>query len=318
MYNTVKLHPDDWCMQRYLWKDDLDEKNAIVEKVIKTLIYGVRYSVNQSECGLRRTADYSKDRFPEVCTIVNRDVYVDDCLSGEESYDLALERADQLELVLNQGGFTLKGITMSGVEPDDKLSADGDSISIAGLLWQSKNDTISLDIKEMNFAKKVRGKKKEKILEVPAVLTRRHCTAKVAEIFDLSGSFTPVVAAMKIDLHDLVVRKLDWDDRIPDEFRPIWIKHFETMNEMGSIRFQRAVVPSDAVSLDVDLLAFGDASKMCICVAVYARFKKTTGDYSCQLVFGRSKLVPEGLSQPCCFDKLQRNSSCSTSFLLAP
>ena len=46
---------------------------------------------------------------------------VADCLSGAENQEIALERADQLELVLNRGGFALKGVTMSGAAPSKDL-----------------------------------------------------------------------------------------------------------------------------------------------------------------------------------------------------
>ena len=90
---------------------------------------------------------------------------------------------------------------------------------------------------------------------------------------------------MKLDLHELVLRKLDWDDVIPDTLRPIWNSHFEMMTEIHNIKFNRAVIPEDAVDLNVETLEFGDASKPIACVAVYARFK-------------RSKLIPSELSQP--------------------
>ena len=71
----------------------------------------------------------------------------------------AMLRADQLELVLNRGGFSLKGVTFSGTDPPSKLSKDESSINVAGLKWLPKDDVVSLDISEMNFAKKQRGKK---------------------------------------------------------------------------------------------------------------------------------------------------------------
>ena len=49
MYNSVKLVEDDWCLQRYIWQKDLDTKKLPEEKVIKTLIYGVKSSGNQAE-----------------------------------------------------------------------------------------------------------------------------------------------------------------------------------------------------------------------------------------------------------------------------
>ena len=33
-------------------------------------------------------------------------------------------------------------------------------------------------------------------------------------------------------------------------------------------------------------------------MAIYARFLKKDGTHSCQLIFSRSKLIPDGLSQP--------------------
>ena len=56
---------------------------------------------------------------------------------------------------------------------------------------------------------------------------------------------------MKLDLHTLVKRGLDWDDMLHDELRPIWVSHFEMMQEIGKIKFQRAVVPEDPINLDI-------------------------------------------------------------------
>ena len=98
-------------------------------------------------------------------------------------------------------------------------------------------------------------------------------------------------------MHELLLRKLDWDDVIPDTLRPIWNSHFEMMTEIHNIKFNRAVIPENAVDLNVETLEFGDASKQIACVAVYARFKRQNGTFSCQLVFGRSKLIPSELSE---------------------
>ena len=45
----------------------------------------------------------------------------------------ALERAGQIELLLNRGGFSLKGVTLSGKDPSTALSFDGPSINVAGM-----------------------------------------------------------------------------------------------------------------------------------------------------------------------------------------
>ena len=95
------------------------------------------------------------------------------------------------------------------------------------------------------------------------------------------GKFTPITAVMELDLHELVQRQLSWDDVIPDSLRPIWINNFEMIQEMRNMKFQRAVIPIDAVDLKLETLEFGDASKSLLCVSIYVRYRRINGEYSC-------------------------------------
>ena len=63
-----------------------------------------------------------------------------------------------------------------------------------------------------------------------------------------------------MDLHKLVKRGLSWDDAIPDDLRSVWVSYFEMMQEIGNLRFQRAVVPEDAANLDINTIDAADAS----------------------------------------------------------
>ena len=145
MYNTVQLREKHWCFQRYIWQNELDNRKIPEEKVIKTLIYGVKSSGNQSERGLRETARMSAVEFPEVNHIVQKDIYVDDCLSGAQNLKHAMIRADQIELVLNRGEFSLKGVTYSGKDPPATLTNDKASINVAGMRWFPKDNLVSLN-----------------------------------------------------------------------------------------------------------------------------------------------------------------------------
>ena len=133
MYNRIKLREQFWCLQRYIFHEDLDPRKIPEEKIIKTLIYGVKCSGNIAELAIRETAELSKEEYPEVNEVIQKDIYIDDCLSGEKNKKLAYERADQLELVLNKGGFALKGVAFSGKKPPESMSEDGTSISVAGV-----------------------------------------------------------------------------------------------------------------------------------------------------------------------------------------
>ena len=253
MYNSIKLHEQNWCLQRYIWQQIIDPIKIPQEKLIKALIYGGKSSGNQPERALAETVKLSQVEYPKVNEIVKNDIHVDDCTSGEQSEKEALKRADELEVVLNRGSFVLKRITFSNQDPPESLSDDGKSINVAGMKWFLKDDVISLDIKDINFAKKIRGGKPTTTNNIiPSKLTKRDCVSKVCEIFDITGKIKPLPAAIKLDLHELVLQKLDWDDKIPDNLRPIWESHFQMMNEIKTLKYQRAVIPEDATDTQVD------------------------------------------------------------------
>ena len=118
----------------------------------------------------------------------------------------------------------------------------------------------------------------------PDNFTRRGCAGRVAEVFDLLGKLTPITAAFKLDLSELAKRNLDWDDVIPDDLVPRWKSNFETISKLGEITLKRAIVPEDAVNLDMETIEMSDSSLSLACSAIYARFKRRNGSYSCQLV----------------------------------
>ena len=51
----------------------------MLEKLVKTLIYGVKSSGNQAECGLRMTAKAQEEQYPAAAHAIINDTYVDDC-----------------------------------------------------------------------------------------------------------------------------------------------------------------------------------------------------------------------------------------------
>lgn len=291
MYNSVKLKVDHWCFQRYLWIDDLDPGGVVREKIIKTIIYGIKSSGNQAECALRKLAKMYQTQYPEIYDIIMEAIYMDDCLSGtfdEDNYRLA----DELSIVLKNGGFSLKGFTFSGENPLKELSEDGESIKCAGVKWFSMKDQLQLNDNHDTKLKKQHGNLDTK------TLTRADAVGMVARIFDLTGMFTPLIVQLKLDLHELVLLNLDWKDAIPDNLRSVWSNHAEMIKEINNVRFRRAVVPDDAKSMEVNTVDVGDASMQVACAAVYVRFPLKSGGFSCQLLFARSKLLRGNMTQP--------------------
>ena len=201
--------------------------------------------------------------------------------------------------MLNKGGFHLKGITFSRYDPPENLSNDDKSVTVAGMKWFPKLDVLSLNIGEWNFGKKNRGKKSTQLNGLlPDKFTKRDCAGRIAEIFDLLGKFTPITAGLKLDLSELFKRKLEWDDFVPDDLVSHWKNNFETIIQLGEIKLRRAIVPEDAINLDMEAIEMSDSSLYIACSAIHGRFLRKNGSYSCQLIFARSKIVPDNMTIP--------------------
>ena len=298
MYNKVLLHPSHWRYQLYYWSENLNVGDVPKWKVIKTLIYGVKPSGNLAEFGLRRTVELSRDEFPLAYDPILHDTYMDDCISGTESVEKTLRVTDQVQTAVKKGGFDLKGVSMSGCDPPEHLSGDSESVSVAGLKWFPKGDFFKFNISDLNLNKKVRGRKPAaKAGATRGDVTLRDCVGRASEIFDPLGRAAPIVAGIKLDISALHKACSGWEDPIPSDLKAIWAENFDLIEEMRNIQFNRAVVPPDAVSLDVETIDTADASENLVCAAIYVRFLRKNGSHSCQLIFARTKII-HGLSIP--------------------
>ena len=83
-------------------------------------------------------------------------------------------------------------------------------------------------------------------------------------MIDILGKVSPLICSMKVDLRELVIRNLDWDDKVSDDLKPTWISNFETIREIGDLKYRKAIVPEDAVSVDIDTIDTEDASQILI------------------------------------------------------
>ena len=298
-YNGVKLSAEHYRYQRYLWKEDLNPSNPIVVMIIRTLIYGVKPSGNLTMAAFEKLAEYCKLHHPEHlrgAVVLSEDAYMDDILHSEDSPEDCQAVATSLDFTLNLGSMSVKEYTFSGSVPSEKVSADGKTVGLVGMLWDPVNDTISLDIKELYLGKPRRGKLPATVqgdigTALKDVFTRRVTVGKVNGVFDPLGLATPITARFKLNLHELCKLNLDWDDRIPDDYLHVWVKNLQDIQGLREIKFRRPVIPPDAANTNVEFITSVDASATIAIAVVHSRVQLITGKYHVQLVCAKSKLV---------------------------
>ena len=297
-YNGTWLQPEFYKFQRYLWKKDLLEEEPTTVMYVLTLIYGVKPSGGQCQVAIEKLADFftARGQHVEAALVLKEDVYVDDVISGQDCVEDCYSVATGIETILAKGSMAVKAFTFSGQAPEAAVSADGVHVGLAGYLWRPEEDVILLDIGPPRLGKARRGKMPEPVAgdfgqALSRCFTRRTLTGLVARVFDPLGLATPLTANLKLDLHDLCTRKLDWDDEVPKELLDMWVANMATIQDLKLISFKRAVIPEDAANTKLSLIVLSDASQSLAATAIYGRVRRRCGQYSCQLILARSKIV---------------------------
>ena len=78
--------------------------------------------------------------------------------------------------MLSTTGLSTKGTTISGSDPPETVSNPDNSINVLGQVWFPKEDILKLIIGEINFVKKVRGKKSAALAgKITDTFTRSDC-----------------------------------------------------------------------------------------------------------------------------------------------
>jgi hypothetical protein len=300
-YNNVALTPKCYKWHRYLWYPDCNPDMEVEERVMKTLIYGVVSSGNQTTEAIQQVADYCAVKFPEHkagTDVLKEHTYVDD---SSESSDSIEERAVQvggLNFALSLAQMQVKSYVLSGEKPDDSVSADGKSVGMLGYRWLPEEDALTLEPKPLYFGKTRRGKRPEPVEgDVRAALernfTKRTLISKMQANYDPIGLATPITAQFKRDYSVITGLGTDWDDGLPASHLDTWVSHLDIMQQLPKVKFPRAAANSGKV----DLLISTDASKDLAVACAHTRFTASDGSIQVRLVAAKSKIVT-GLTIP--------------------
>ena len=302
MYNQFHLVPENWNLQRILFKANLDPEAPVQEGAITTLIYGVKSTACQSETGLDDIAEHVKTEKPAVYKFLKDGRYVDNLMDSMNSLEEAEALGVETTEVLDRLSLKTKGFTFSGGKPQPDETTDGVSIDVNGYRWFPELDVLEPKIPPLHFAKKSRGRVVDTEyfplggdfdkmdLYVPKKLTRRMIVSKRASIYEALGKLEPIKAKLKIDEREAVSLTSDWDDAVPTTVRNKWLHNFLLIEKLRGLRFTRARIPINALDTKMRLITLVDAAEQIVNVVAYCGFRLKGGGYSNQHLIGRSVL----------------------------
>ena len=301
-YNAFKLVMEQWNLQRILWIDDLDPDGEVLEAVIVTLIYGVKSVSAQTEFALAELAKLVKEENPELALFLILSRYVDDLQDSKASKEECVKLASAADELFTRVGVECTAWTFSGSPPPSIVSKDGMSVGVGGFGWFPEGDILELKVPKLHFGNSRRGRLADsvKVFEgnedeidsfVPDPLSRRQAASKLASLWDILGKLSPIMNGLKLDLRETFKRTESWDEGMPADLRQKWVKNFLLFEKLRGLKYQRAVMPSDAVDSRLRLLTGVDAAKDGLMMGCWGGFRLKDGSWSNKLLLGRSLLA---------------------------
>ena len=215
-YPSIGLDPDQWNLQRVLWRETLDVNDEVVELVIVKLIFGIRSVSALSERAVINLAQDISKTHPRLAELLKDSRFVDDLGDSDVSKEVIKKLIDAADELFESVGLKIKGWCVSGSPPHPDVSNDGMTVDVGGMTWTPELDSLSVKIPPLHFGRKSRGKITvgTEVFEgsfsdlskfVPEDLTKRQITSKYACLFDPMGKYCPVSGAMKVNLRRVVL-----------------------------------------------------------------------------------------------------------------
>ena len=281
MYRQILVDECDRKFQQILWRVD----GKIQTFQLNTVTFGVSSAPFLAIRTLHKLADDEKANFPRAVSIIKRDVYVDDLLTGAESLrSLGLLR-DEIISLLKSGGFNIrqwasndKSILTDLPETsiNSKLILDKTSnLKTLGVTWNSENDKISYTVCSITIGEKV---------------TKRLILSEIAKIYDPLGLLGPVVLYAKIIMQDVWKSKVGWDESVPSSLYSKWLAFAQQLNLIKDLTIDRYLfIPNYYKSIQIH--GFCDASEKGYGACLYARSCDVNGKVECRLICAKSRVA---------------------------
>ncbi|KAK3739287.1 hypothetical protein QZH41_007134 [Actinostola sp. cb2023] len=285
MYHRVLITEEDQHVHRFLWRnlETMREPDTYVKTV---LTFGDKPAPAMAQIALRKTAEKGEDSYPEAAHKLKRNTYMDDICESVHTAEKAEKMTKELDKVLENGGFKVKGWT-SNKELSDASSPQDQEIKILqgsseekilGVLWNNKDDTLTfkVNVSPTNYQEQTK-------------VTKRKVLSRVARIYDPIGFASAFLIRAKIGLQQLWQRGIDWDDELPEDMQANWVNLFEEMKELNNVSFPRCLTPNYSVDRPTLCIL---ASQAAFGACAYTRWQISDGTFGVRFVAAKSRVAP--------------------------
>ena len=284
MYRQVALQQPDKDFHRLLWRNNSTED--IGHYRMTRVTYGIASSAHHATRALQQVA--LNNPTSKAALVIERDMYVDDLMSGADTIHEAIELQDELMRILGDSGFPLRKWGSNSLELIERLrpelremdpkSLDDDKffIKTLGLRWLPKEDSFAFQVSPLPDDVK---------------FTKRMLLSDASKLFDPIGLLCPVILKFKILMQTTWTGGSQWDEKLPDGTIHEWMEIRQSLPSLEYLRIPRRIFDGHDVP-NFELHVFTDASELAYGAAVYIRSVSKNGSIASRLLTAKSKVAP--------------------------
>ena len=281
MYRQILIHPIDRKYQRIFWYHE----DTIRVYELNTVTFGVSAAPYLAIRTVQQLADDEKSHYPRAASILKRDLYVDDLLTGANTLEEILHIRDEVIALLKRGGFNIRqwasnhGHALNNLDEtivNLKCSTESDSnLKTLGINWNSRSDELNYSVN---------------LIDTSATITKRMILSEIAKIFDPLGLLGPIILLAKTIMQECWKVKINWDESVPQELQTRWVTFARQLPLIGIVSIERHLITKNPIN--VELHGFCDASQVGYGACIYIRSTNENNEIIVRLICAKSRVAP--------------------------
>ena len=242
MYRAVELDASDRDLHRFVWRSDPNE--PLQDYRMTRVTFGVSASSFAANMSVKRNAMDHTLEFPEAAKAVETAFYVDDCLTGADSIEEAIDLHHQLLDLFIKGGFLLRKWNSSDsnvlrhiqrelrdIQSTHHIPSPDEYTRALGIQWNAHIDHFRLTVSPLQH---IDG------------MTKRALVSDIAKTYDVLGWFSPSIIKAKILLQRVWESKIGWDDSLPQALHQSWLQWRSELHMLVDHHIPRCYYPKHA------------------------------------------------------------------------
>ena len=172
---------------------------------------------------------------------------MDDICDSVDTVNQAKKLTQDIDKVLESGGFAVKGWTSNKAFTETQNLERGfnpqEEREVLGLVWNCNTDEFRFKVK-LEFPSPT-----DLSVHLQPKITKRRIVSQVARIYNSIGFAASFIIRVKMGMQKLWKLGVNCDDELPCNVQEKWIQLFMEMKELDGIGFKRCLVPREADEL---------------------------------------------------------------------